>query len=287
MIKPSTFSIVAYDAFTQSWGVAVASKFPAVGAVVPWAKAGAGAIATQAFANTSFGPIGLTHLANGQSAKQTFKLLRESDPDFESRQIGIVDKNGDSFSFTGKKCYDFAGGISKPGYAIQGNILAGEVVINAIESAYIRSSGPLVDRLVAALKAGDDAGGDKRGKQSAAVYVVKENGGYASFNDRMVDYRVDDDPDPIRKLLDLVELYHLYFDESMDDEKLPITSIIADQLQQVLAKVSLITTNSYSKDFLPALREFIGNENFEDRVDFDKMTIDKPVFEYLIRRFNK
>ncbi len=287
MIKPSTFSIVAYDAFTQSWGIAVASKFPAVGAVVPWAKAGAGAIATQAFANTSFGPIGLTHLANGQSAKQTFKLLRESDPEIESRQIGIVDKNGDSFSFTGKKCYDFAGGTSKPGYAIQGNILAGEAVINAIESAYIRSSSPFVDRLLSALKAGDDAGGDKRGKQSAAVYVVKENGGYGGFNDRMVDYRVDDDPNPISKLFDLVELYHLYFDESTEDEKLPINGIIVDQLQEVLAKVSSMTTNGYSKGFLPALREFIGNENFEDRVDFDNMTIDKPVFEYLIRRFNK
>lgn len=287
MIKPSTFSIVAYDPVEKCWGIAVASKFPAVGAVVPWAKAGCGAIATQASANTTFGPNGLAYLSDGLTAEETFQHLREQDPGIESRQVGIVDRTGGSFTFTGKDCFDWAGGIARNGYAIQGNILTGGDVVEEIETKFLHSEGELVDRLVLALKAGEEAGGDKRGKQSAAILVVKENGGYGGFNDRMVDYRVDDHPEPVARLIELTELYHLYFEQSPPSEKLDIDGEIKVQLRKILESNSYLRTTDPDNFFVPALRAMTGNENFEDRIDLDGMKIDKPVYQFLARRFNQ
>ncbi len=196
----ATFSIVAHDPARKEWGVGVASKFLAVGAVVPWAKADGGAVATQSFANTTYGPRGLELLAKGKSAEEVVKLLTDDDKQQDVRQVGIVDAAGNAATFTGKKCLAWAGGKTGKHYACQGNILASEQVVDAMAAAFEEAKGPLAWRILAALEAGDKAGGDRRGKQSAAVLVVRDKGGYGGLNDRFVDLRVDDHTDPIPEL---------------------------------------------------------------------------------------
>jgi len=290
LIHPSTFSIVAYNKHDQAWGIAVASKFPAVGAVVPWAQAGRGAIATQAFANTSFGPQGLDLLGQGLSAENTLEHLLAADEDKETRQVGIVDSQGRSATFTGRECMNWAGGLTGPGYTIQGNILAGKHVVLAMESAYLGSKGDLAARLHAALLAGDRAGGDRRGRQSAAIYVVKDQGGYGGFNDRMLDYRVDDDPDPVIKLGDLIYLHQLYFGKSPTEERIQLQGPQLLAIQMVMNRLGYLKLPPGSTYDLPtqeAFRAFTGNENFEERCDPAAGWIDAPVYEYLIRKFEK
>ncbi len=194
--------------------MAVASKFPAVGAVVPWAQADAGAVATQSFANTSFGPRGLELLAGGFSADETLAKLLADDPERDHRQVGIVDAHGGAATFTGKECFSWAGGVTSPGHAIQGNILASDQVVPSMQKAFLETKGELPGRLFAALLAGDRSGGDRRGRQSAAIYVVKPKGGYGGYIDRWIDYRVDDHPDPVLRLGELLELHNLYFGKS-------------------------------------------------------------------------
>jgi uncharacterized Ntn-hydrolase superfamily protein len=196
----NTFSIVAYDPDRQEWGVAVASKFLAVGAVVPWAKAGVGAIATQSHANTTYGPKGLELLGQGKSAEEAIKLLTEEDEGKDVRQVGIVDAKGNAATFTGSKCSAWAGGKTGKHYACQGNILAGEDVVNDMAKAFEEAKGPLAWRLMAGLEAAEKAGGDKRGKQSAAILVVRDKAGYSGFNDRLIDFRVDDHATPVQEL---------------------------------------------------------------------------------------
>ena len=202
----NTFSIVAYDPDKKEWGIGVASKFLAVGAVVPWAKAGVGAIATQSFANTSYGPNGLDLLAKGKSAEETIKALTDEDQQKDQRQVGIIDANGNAATFTGSKCQAWAGGKTGKNYACQGNILAGEAVVTGMAKAFEDAKGPLAWRIMAALEAAEKAGGDKRGKQSAAILVVREKGGYGGFNDRMIDFRVDDHETPIQELARILAL---------------------------------------------------------------------------------
>jgi len=207
--KPiATFSIVAYDPETKDLGVAVESKFFAVGAVVPWAKAGVGAIATQAFGNTTYGPKGLELLAGGKTPAEVIEMLTSSDEGRDRRQVGIVDAKGNVATYTGKGCNPWAGGKTGKYYAAQGNILVGEQVVAAMGEAFEKTKGELADRLLAALEAGQAAGGDSRGQQSAALVVVRENGGYAGFNDRYVDLRVDDSPEPIKELARLLKIQH-------------------------------------------------------------------------------
>lgn len=202
---PSTFSIAAADPATGEVGVAVASRFFAVGTVVPWAKAGVGAVATQASANTSFGPNGLDLMARGLSAEEALKVLLRGDEGRDRRQVGLVSASGDSATYSGPGCNPWAGGRRGPGYAVQGNILTGEAVVAAMEKSFLASAGkPLAERLLAALSAGDAAGGDSRGRQSAALLVCRAKGGYNGFTDRAVDVRVDDHPDPFRELTRLV-----------------------------------------------------------------------------------
>ena len=196
----STFSIVGRDSSTGELGIAVASRFFAVGSVVPWAKADVGAVATQSFANTSFGWRGLELLEKGASPEEIAAILLRNDADPNRRQFGIVAANGKSTTYTGKDCIPWAGGRSGPNYAVQGNILAGESVVVAMESTFIYTTGTLADRLYAALAAGDQMGGDARGRQSAALIVVKKNAGYAGFTDRAIDIRVDDHPNPFKEL---------------------------------------------------------------------------------------
>lgn len=206
-----TYSIVARDPLTGDFGVAVQSKFMAVGAVVPWARANIGAIATQAQANTSFGPEGLRMLAFGWTAQEVLDSLLAADPDRDHRQVGIVDPQGNSLAFTGTKCQAYAAHKLGPGFAVQGNILAGAAVIDAMATAYERTQGDLPDRLLAALSAAEKAGGDSRGRQSAALLVVRDGGGYGGLNDRMVDLRVDDHKDPVGELTRLYALWNTTF----------------------------------------------------------------------------
>jgi uncharacterized Ntn-hydrolase superfamily protein len=196
----ATFSIVATDPVAHELGVAVASRFFAVGSVVPWAKANVGAVATQSFANTSFGPRGLELLERGASPQEVAAILLRNDADPDRRQMGIVAPDGRSETYTGTRCLAWAGGRSGPYYAVQGNILAGEQVVAAMESAFVHTGGTLADRMYAALVAGDAHGGDSRGKQSAAMLVVKEGAGYGGFTDRAIDIRVDDHPEPFKEL---------------------------------------------------------------------------------------
>lgn len=212
MYKPiSTFSIVGYDPSNGDLGIAVQSKFFAVGAVVPWAEAGVGAIATQSWANTTFGPRGLELLKIGLSAKQTLDHLIKDDKGKNTRQVGIVDANGNAANYTGEECHDWAGAISGEHFTAQGNILTGEEVVKAMGSTFEKSKGELADRLLDALIAGQEKGGDKRGQQSAALFVVRKNGGYSGFNDRYVDLRVDDHQKPIQELKRLLDIHKKFF----------------------------------------------------------------------------
>src|SRR4029453_14456457 len=196
----ATFSIVAYDSETQELGIAVQSKFIAVGSVVPWAKAGVGAIATQSYANTTSGPKGLALLEKGEKPEAVVTKLTEEDKRAASRQVGVVNAKGESATFTGEQCNTWAGGIKGENFACQGNILAGEDVVKGMVAAYKESKGDLGDRLIAALQAGQDAGGDVRGMQSAALLIVREGWGYGGYNDRYRDLRVDDHAEPIKEL---------------------------------------------------------------------------------------
>jgi uncharacterized Ntn-hydrolase superfamily protein len=279
-----TFSIVACDTQEQSWGVAVASKFLAVGAVVPFAQAGSGAVATQSFANTSFGPRGLNLMASGLSARKALKELLNDDPDKDLRQIGLVDQKGGAATFSGGGCFAWAGGLTGKGYAIQGNILAGEKVILAMEKAFLKAKGELPTRLFAALRAGDRAGGDRRGRQSAAIYVVKPQGGYGGYLDRWIDYRVDDHEDPLTRLGELLELHELYFGKSPETDRLQIKGRIFTHLTMILKQQGYLKAQ---EEFVSAFNEFIGNENFEERADPNGKWIDRPVLKYLVEKFEK
>lgn len=205
----ATFSIVARDQQTGELGIAVQSKFLAVGAVVPFASADVGAVATQAWANVSYGPRGLELLSQGLTAQEVVDRLVAEDEGREHRQLGVVDRYGSAAAYTGEKCMHWAGHRVGSGYACQGNILVSEATVDAMAEAYEASSAlpHLADRLVAALSAGQTAGGDSRGRQSASLYVVREKGGYGGFNDRLVDLRVDDHPEPIQELSRLLDLH--------------------------------------------------------------------------------
>ncbi len=211
----ATFSIAGFDPHTGDLGVAVQSKFFAVGSVVPWAKAGVGAIATQSYANVSYGPDGLELLAKGKSARETVETLTSADGNKQRRQLGIVDAKGNSASFTGSGCHPWAGHIEKPDFCAQGNILTGKEVVDAMAASFEQSQkqakGGLCDWLANALMAGQDAGGDSRGRQSAALLVVRKKGGYGGGNDRFIDLRVDDHKTPIAELRRLLQLHKNLF----------------------------------------------------------------------------
>ncbi len=202
----NTFSICAYDPDTKEWGVAVASKYLAVGSAVPWAKAGVGAVATQAAVNVALGPKGLELLAKGKSAEEVVKQLMDEDKGKDSRQLGVIDAKGEAANFTGSKCNAWAGGKSGKHYTCQGNILTGEEVVADMAKAFEEMKGPLAWRLMAALEAGEKAGGDKRGKQSAAILVVREGRGPNGVGDRYIDLRVDDHAKPVEELARILAL---------------------------------------------------------------------------------
>lgn len=285
----STFSIVAHDPQAREWGVAVQSKFLAVGAVVPWAQAGVGAVATQSYANTSFGPRGLALMAQGLSAQETLDRLIAGDEGRARRQVGLVDAQGRAATFTGDECMAWAGGVTGTYYAAQGNILVSGATVEAMAKTFEEETqGELADRLVAALAAGQAAGGDRRGQQSAAVLVVRAEGGYGGFNDRYLDLRVDDDPEPIERLKALVDLHHLFFKPPAPGEMVAIEGDLAREVQRILQWTGYYDgpiTGEYDAPTRQALTALIGNENFEERFDEDKGLISRQVMDVLREKF--
>lgn len=260
-----TFSIVAYDADIEAWGVAVASKFLAVGAIVPWARAKRGAIATQARANVRYGIDGL-ELLKEKSAKEVIEIITAMDPLKEERQVGIVDSKGNAYAYTGSKCIEYAGHIIGENFAVQGNILASKDVLEEMAKEF-EKKGKFHIRLLRALEAGERAGGDKRGKQSAAILIVKENAGYDGNNDLMMSLRVDDSNDPLLELKRLIELWEaIFFPEEM---------IEIDEYKKEI-EIALKKLNYES------LEKWVNINNFE--MKFDGKKIGKTVLKILLRQ---
>lgn len=259
-----TFSIVARDG--DAFGVAVASKFLAVGALVPWARPGAGAVATQAYANISYGPQGLELLGLGRAAEEVVQILIGGDADREQRQLGVVDAAGNAASFTGTECIDWAGGTIGEGYAVQGNILAGPSVVGSMAEAYERTEGDLAARLVAALGAGDGVGGDRRGRQSAAVLVVSPGGGYGGTTDVVADLRVDDHPNPMRELARLLEIHRILFTKPAEEDLVPLKGDTQKEVTAALIATGYLKKGATPEERRRALERFAGWENLEERI---------------------
>jgi uncharacterized Ntn-hydrolase superfamily protein len=276
----ATFSIVGFDPETGSLGVAVQSKFLAVGAIVPWARAGVGAVATQAMANFSYGPRGLELLGRGETARETVEALISSDDEREHRQVGVVDAAGRAASFTGSECFAWAGGITGEYYAAQGNILVGRETVEALARTFENTPGELAGRLLAALDAGQRAGGDSRGKQSAALLVVRERGGYGGDNDRVVDLRVDDHPEPIRELIRLRSLHALYFGETRPEDVVAVDGGVRRDVETSLQRWGYLDGSADDESLLDALSAFIRTENFEER-EQERGYLDRAVLEFM------
>jgi uncharacterized Ntn-hydrolase superfamily protein len=257
----TTYSIAACDLEAGQWGVATQSKFLAVGSVVPWAEPQVGAIATQAYANPRYGPEGLSLLREGLSAEEVVERLTSADEGRDHRQLGIVDREGRSASFTGAECLEWAGGRTGPCYAAQGNILVSAETVDAIAETFESSSGPLVERLMACLDAAQAAGGDRRGQQSAALLVVEQDGGYANLSDTVVELRVEDHERPLEELRRLYRLHEALFGETPREEWLTVDDALANELRDRLAKLG------YDGELEDAFNRWAGNVNLEERVD--------------------
>jgi uncharacterized Ntn-hydrolase superfamily protein len=256
-----TYSIVACDQEAGHWGVATQSKFLAVGSVVPWAEPQVGAIATQSYANPSYGPEGLRLMRDGLSAEATLAQLTEADEGRDQRQAGVVDGEGRAATFTGPGCHDWAGGRTGSGYAAQGNILVSGATVDALTETFEASTGPLAERLLACLDAAQAAGGDRRGQQSAALLVVEKDGGYAGLSDTLVDLRVDDHPRPLDELRRLYGIHQALFGRTPREEWLEVDNPLAGELRERLAALG------YEGELADAMRRWSGNENLEERVD--------------------
>jgi uncharacterized Ntn-hydrolase superfamily protein len=287
----ATFSIVAFDPGRREWGVAVQSKFLAVGAVVPWAKAGAGAVATQSYADLTYGPRGLMLMEEGLPAEQVIQKLTADDKGRATRQVGVVDSAGRAAAYTGDECHAWAGQVVGDGFACQGNILIpGTVEAMAERFEQLRGKeGELADWLWGALEAGQGAGGDSRGRQSAGLLVVRENGGYGGNNDRYLDLRVDDDPEPIARLGQLLDLHHLYFGRVQPDDLIPLAPL-AEELQSLLKRAGHYAgpiTGRFDAPSRRALRTLVGIENLEERWDGKGDRIDRHVVTYLRAKYGQ
>jgi len=271
-----TFSIVARSADGAFHGVAVASKFLAVGAAVPAAEADVGALATQSYANLAYRPQGLALLRTGVSAADTVAGLTAADPGRDQRQLGVVGRRGDGATYTGAACHSWAGGVSGDGYAIQGNILTGPEVVQAMEAAFLATdrSASLASRLLAALRAGDDAGGDSRGRQSAALFVVAAGQGYGGTSDIVVDLRVDDHQAPVAEMERLLAIHGLLFDKPDPATLVDLDGDVADEVRTRLAVLG-----HTGEDLDAALADWAGIENLEERMVPGR--IDPLVLEHL------
>jgi uncharacterized Ntn-hydrolase superfamily protein len=309
--RAHTYSIVAYDSATGDLGVAVQSKFPNVGGIVPWAKAGIGAVATQSLGNTAYGDEGLQLMAMGATAPEAMRIVMRRDARPSQRQVGMVDAHGNAASWTGDSCFDWAGGRSLGAdgqivtsgkgamivgrhFAAQANIMVSDQTVKNMADAYVRATGSLADRLMAALVAGQAGGGDKRGMESAALLVVRANGGYLGANDRYIDIRVYDDTNPIRELERLYRLHQLYFFQSRPADLLTITPDIVKQLEPILLAEPVNQKEKWldapqgtaNAKFLQALENFMYWENYDVRVRSDGK-IDRVALEDILARRRK
>ncbi len=273
-----TFSIVAFDPANGDLGVAVQSKFPNVGVSIPFAKAGVGAVATQSYCNTSYGPRGLALLENSASPEQAVAILTGNDAQRDYRQVGIIDARGHAASFTGAHCFDWAGGLQGRNCAAQGNTLAGPRVVEEMARTFETTPGPLAVRLMAALQAGQAHGGDRRGQQSAALKVARAGGGYGGFDDRYVDISVYDHPTPIAELDRLYAIHRLTYFRSDPDQLVRIDTALANELQQILHARGFykgVASGVCDDEMLRALRDFMGWENYDERIrDDDRIDLE-------------
>jgi uncharacterized Ntn-hydrolase superfamily protein len=294
--RAHTYSIVAYDSVTGDLGIAVQSKFPNVGGLVPWAKAGVGAVATQSLSNTDYGEKGLELLARGATAPEAMRIIMRGDTRPSQRQVGMVDAHGNAASWTGDSTFDWAGGrtggpsggradgkgqlIVGHGYAAQANIMVSDATVRNMAETFERARGSLADRLIAALVAGQAGGGDKRGMQSAALLVVRAGAGYLGATDRYIDIRVYDAPDPIKELQRLYALHQLYFFTTDSADLLPITPALQRELEALLLERRWLEgpQPSLNQTFLTALANFMYWENYDVRVRMDGK-IDRVVLE--------
>lgn len=281
-----TFSIVATNADRTQFGVAVASKFLAAGSIVPTARAGVGALATQAWANTAYKADGLALLTNGANAQETVNTLTKLDAKREQRQLGVVDANGTAATYTGAECGEWAGGVAGNGYAIQGNILEGSRVIALMEEAWLGSDPrePLARRLLAALAAGDAAGGDKRGRQAAGLFVAGDEGGYGGNDDVIVDLRVDDHSAPIPELARLLTIHEMLFGKPKPEDLMPLTGALAEEVRSLLGSQGFIAGDVTTTELDRVLGVWAGVENLEERLVPGQL--DPVVLEHL-RRLSK
>src|SRR5712692_6646543 len=306
--RAHTYSIVAYDSATGDLGIAVQSKFPNVGGIVPWAKAGIGAVATQSLGNTAYGDEGLQLMAMGATAPEAMRIVMRRDARPAQRQVGMVDAHGNAASWTGDSCFDWAGGrtVGTDGqivtggkgaiivgrhFVAQANIMVSDQTVKNLADAFVHATGSLADRLMAALVAGQAGGGDKRGMESAALLVVRANGGYLGGNDRYIDIRVYDDTNPIRELQRLYRLHQLYFFQSRLEDLLPITAEVVRQLEPILLaepkgqpeKWLDHAQGTANQKFLDALANFMYWENYDVRVRMDGK-IDRVVLDDILQR---
>jgi len=258
----ATYSIVACDREAGQWGVAVQSKFLAVGSVVPWAEPQVGAIATQSYANPRYGPAGLKLLREGRSAEETIAGLTSADQDRELRQVGVVDGEGRAATFTGDECHDWAGGRTGDGYAAQGNILVSATTVDALAVTFEQNAHlELAERLVECLAAAQAAGGDRRGQQSASLLVVEKDAGYAKLSDTVVDLRVDDHERPIAELRRLLTLHGEIFGVTPSEDWLDVDDELAVELRERLTRLG------YDGELDRAFFDWAGTENLEERVN--------------------
>jgi uncharacterized Ntn-hydrolase superfamily protein len=304
-----TYSIVGYDSASGDLGVVVQSKFPNVGGIVPWARAGVGAVATQSLSNTAYGERGLELLAGGATAEEALREIMKSDTMLQDRQVGIVDARGNAASFSGNNTFDWSGGrvgaaggkgsvaggkgqvLVGRGFSAQGNIIVSDQTVKNLAETFERTRGGLADRLVAALKAGQAGGGDKRGMQSAALLVVRKNAGYLGANDRFIDIRVYDAPDPIAELERLLALHKLHFFPSEQRDLIPITADVVAKLEPILLaepegqsqKWLTRKQGTANQQFLEALRNFMYWENYDVRVRMDGK-IDRVVMDDILTK---
>jgi len=297
--RAHTYSIVAYDSATGDLGIAVQSKFPNVGGLVPWAKAGVGAVATQSLSNTDYGEKGLELIARGATAPEAMRIIMRGDTRPSQRQVGMVDAHGNAASWTGDSTFDWAGGragggvvggkgqlITGHGYAAQANIMVSDATVRNMAETFERSRGSLADRLLAALVAGQAGGGDRRGMQSAALLVVRAGAGYLGSTDRYIDIRVYDAPDPIKELQRLYALHKLYFFTTDPADLIPITPALQKELEAILLvepvnqpqKWLAAPQPTLNETFLTALANFMYWENYDVRVRMDGK-IDRVVLE--------
>jgi uncharacterized Ntn-hydrolase superfamily protein len=271
----ATYSIAACDLEARQWGVAVQSKFLAVGSLCPFAEPEVGAIATQSFVNPRYGPDGLALLRQGLAADEVVERLTAADEGRDQRQLGVVDGQGRAATFTGEQCFDWAGGRTGDGYAAQGNILVSEATVDALAVTFERSAGrPLATRLLDCMDAAQAAGGDRRGQQSASLIVVEKDAGYAGLSDIVVDLRVDDHEQPLAELRRIFGLHEQLFGKTPAPEWIDVDADLAAELTERLAKLG------YDGELAASLRRWAGNENLEERVDGAER-IDPVVLEAL------